>query len=336
MPEPIAIAGNGGFGTAIAIVLAGKGVPVRLWGIERDYVLETARTRLNPRYLPNVEIPKAVLVTPDFAEASDGAAFLVSAVPTQYLRATWTGIRSDDRSGGAPIVSLSKGIEQRTLLRPSVVLREVLGRRSVAVLAGPSHAEEVAAGLPAAVVVASRDEEFARTVQATMSTDRFRAYTNSDTLGVELASALKNVLALAAGICDGLGFGDNAKAALMTRGMVEISRLGVAMGANRQTFAGLAGIGDLITTCVSPHGRNRSVGERIGRGEPVTDILASMDKVAEGVPTTGAACGLAREHGLEMPITEQIHRVLRYGKSPLKAVTELMLRRPRGEAEEYR
>jgi glycerol-3-phosphate dehydrogenase (NAD(P)+) len=334
--EPIAVAGNGGWGTAVALVLANKGLDVRLWGIEEDYVRRTARTRKNPRYLPGVSLPEAILVTPDYGEASEGAALVVSAVPTQHLRVTWERLAEEDASSGAPILSLSKGIEVKTLLRPTQILREVVGRRKLAVLAGPSHAEEVARGLPAAVVVAAADEELARAVQATISTDRFRAYTNNDVFGVELACALKNVIALAAGICDGLGFGDNTKAALLTRGMVEIARLGVAMDANRQTFAGLAGIGDLITTCVSAHGRNRAVGERIGRGESVKQILASMDQVAEGVPTTKAAWTLAKKHGLEMPITEQVYRVIVRGKSPLKAVTELMLRRPKGEAEEYR
>ncbi len=336
MLDPVAVAGNGGWGTAVALVLAGKGIRVRLWGIEEDYVRDTARTRENPRYLPGVRIPREILVTPDFAEASEGARLVVSAVPTQYIRPTWERLAGEDRSGGAPVLSLSKGIEVKTFRRPTQVLREVLGRRKLGVLCGPSHAEEVARGLPAAVVVASRDEEFAREAQATVSTARFRAYTNTDVLGVELAAALKNVIALAAGICDGLGFGDNTKAALLTRGMVEIARLGVAMGANRQTFSGLAGIGDLVTTCVSPHGRNRAVGERIGRGEKLRDILDSMDQVAEGVPTTKAARRLAKKHGLEMPITEQVHAVLFHGKSPLRAVTDLMLRRPKGETEEYR
>ncbi len=334
--KPIAVAGNGGWGTAVALVLAGKGLPVRMWGIESDYVRETAKSRENPRYLPGIRLPKNLLVTPDFAEATDGAALIVSAIPTQFLRTAWADLVPDDRSGGAPILSLSKGIEVKTLTRPTQILRQVTGRRKFAVLVGPSHAEEVARGLPAAVVVASTDEEFAREVQGIISTDRFRAYTNNDVLGVELASALKNVLALAAGICDGLGLGDNAKSALLTRGVVEIARLGTALGANRQTFYGLAGIGDIITTCVSPHGRNRAVGERIGRGEKVNDVLASMTQVAEGVPTTKAAYQLSKKHDLEMPITEQIYRILFNRKSPSRGLADLMGRAHRAEAEEYR
>jgi glycerol-3-phosphate dehydrogenase (NAD(P)+) len=332
MLEPIAIAGNGGWGTAVALVLAGKGVPVRLWGIERDYVEETARTRENPRYLAGVRLPAEILVTANFAEASEGAALVISAVPTQYLRATWTRLTPEDRSGGAPVLSLSKGIEVETLLRPTEILGETLGDRRLAVLVGPSHAEEVAQGLPAAVVVASRDTELAREIQQTLATERFRVYTNDDVFGVEIASALKNVIAIASGICDGLAFGDNAKAALVTRGMVEMARLGKAMGASRKTFAGLAGIGDLMTTCYSRHGRNRAVGERIGRGETLSGILESMAQVAEGVPTTKAVRTLAGKHGLEMPISEQVYEMLFAGKEPLAAVTELMLREHKDEA----
>lgn len=336
MLDPITVIGNGGWGTAIALVLAGKGLNVRLWGIEEDYVRKTAKSRKNPRYLPGIPIPDEILVTPDFAEASEGAALLISVVPTQFLRPTWGRLAGEDRSDGAPVLSLSKGIEVGTLLRPSQILRSILGRRKFGALVGPSHAEEVARGMPAAVVVGSSDDELAHSIQETVSTARFRAYTTSDIVGVELASALKNVLAIAAGICDGLELGDNAKAALLTRGMVEMSRFGVALGANRQTFSGLAGIGDIITTCVSPHGRNRAVGERVGRGEKIKDILASMDQVAEGVPTTKAVYKLAREHDLEMPIATEVYKVLFRRKSPLKGVTDLMLRAMKRETEEYR
>ncbi|MEN8151030.1 MAG: NAD(P)H-dependent glycerol-3-phosphate dehydrogenase [Planctomycetota bacterium] len=336
MLDPVAVIGNGGWGTAMALVLAEKGVDVRLWGIESDYVAKTARTRRSPKYLPGIAIPEAILVTPDFGCATEGAGLILSATPTQFLRGTFAPLRALDRSGGAPVLSLSKGIEVKTLLRPTQILREVLGRRKYGALVGPSHAEEVARGLPAAVVIGATDEEFAKACQETVSTSSFRAYTTTDTVGVELSSALKNVLAIAAGIVDGFELGDNAKAALLTRGMVEMARLGVALGANRQTFSGLAGIGDIITTCVSPHGRNRAVGERIGRGERVRDILDSMTMVAEGVPTTKAVVKLAKRHGIEMPIAEQIHRVLFHGKSPKNAVRDLMLRTPKSEVEEYR
>ncbi len=333
MLTPVAVAGNGGWGTALAVSLARRGVPVRLWGMEGDYVRETARSRENPKYLPGVRLPAGVLVTADFAEASEGAALVVSAVPTQFLRATWRRLLRGDGSGGAPILSVSKGIEVRTLKRPSEILREVAGPRGLAALMGPSHAEEVGRGLPAAVVAASDDTALAKAVQATLSSDRLRVYTNGDLVGVELAAALKNVIAVAAGISDGLGFGDNARAAILTRGMAEIARLGAALGASRATFAGLAGIGDLVTTCNSRHSRNRAVGERIGRGERLPDILASMEQVAEGVATTKSARALARRIGLEMPITEEVYRVLFRGKSPERAVTSLMLRAGKGEAD---
>jgi glycerol-3-phosphate dehydrogenase (NAD(P)+) len=336
MHDRVAIVGNGGWGTAVARGLAGKGIDVRLWGIESDYVAETAKSRENPRYLPGVEIPDRVLVTPDYGEATDGAELLISVTPTQFLRQTFARLRPLDRSDGAPVLSLSKGIEVKTLRRPTQILREVLGRRKYGALVGPSHAEEVARGLPAAVVVGATDEDFAKECQTTVSTARFRAYTTTDIVGVELSSALKNVLAIAAGIVDGFELGDNAKAALLTRGMVEMARLGVALGANRQTFSGLAGIGDIITTCVSPHGRNRAVGERIGRGETLTEILDSMTMVAEGVPTTKAVVKLAKKHDIEMPIAEQIYSVLFRRKSPERAVTDLMLRAPKSEVEEYR
>jgi glycerol-3-phosphate dehydrogenase (NAD(P)+) len=336
MLDPVTIVGNGGWGTAMALVLAEKGVDVRLWGIESEYVASTAKSRENPRYLPGIRIPKRITITPDYGEATDGAALLLSVTPTQFLRETFRDLKPLDRSGGAPVLSLSKGIEVKTLRRPTQILREVLGRRKYGALVGPSHAEEVARGLPAAVVVGATDEDFAKECQDTVSTASFRAYTTTDIVGVELSSALKNVLAIAAGICDGFELGDNAKAALLTRGMVEMARLGVALGANRQTFSGLAGIGDIITTCVSPHGRNRAVGERIGRGETLTQILESMTMVAEGVPTTKAVVKLAEKHGIEMPIADQIYRVLFRRKSPERAVRDLMLRAPKSEVEEYR
>ena len=333
--DPITIAGNGGWGTAVALVLAGKGLDVRVWGIEDDYVAGTAKSRRNPRYLPGVKIPKGILLTSDWGEASRGAKLAISAVPTQFCRKTWGDLAKVDETDGAPVLSLSKGVEVGTLERPTQILRQALGQRKIGVLVGPSHAEEVARGLPAAVVIASKDVRFAKAAQATLSTDRFRAYINDDVVGTEIASALKNVIALAAGISDGLGFGDNAKAALLTRGMVEMARLGVALGGQRQTFSGLAGIGDLITTCVSSHGRNRAVGERIGRGETLSQILDSMTQVAEGVPTTKAFHKLARQHDIETPITNQVYSVLFRRKKPLKAVTELMLRAPKSEVEEY-
>ena len=329
-PGPVAVVGDGGWGTALALLLHGKGVDVRLWSREPDYAAEMARTARNPRYLPGVTLPRGLLVTGDAAEAFAGASLAVSAVPTQHLRAAWTGL-APSLPRGVPVCSVTKGIEVKTLARPTEILAGALGRRSLAVLSGPSHAEEVALGLPAAVVVASRSAALARTVQDLFSTDRFRVYRVADVVGVELAGAAKNVVALAAGIIDGCGLGDNAKAALITRGSVEIGRLGVRLGAKRATFAGLAGMGDLIVTCASRHGRNRAVGERIGRGERLEDILAGMRMVAEGVATTRAIVGLARKWKVEMPIAEEVHRVLFDGKKPMEALRDLMVRAPKRE-----
>ncbi len=225
-----------------------------------------------------------------------------------------------------------KGIECETFARPSQIIREELGDRPIAVLSGPSHAEELARGLPASVVVSGTLPALNEQVRELLSHEAFRVYTSTDPLGVELAGALKNILGIAAGICDGLKVGDNAKAALLTRGLVEIARLGVDLGARPETFYGLAGVGDLITTCYSPYGRNRSVGERIGRGETLEHILADMVNVAEGVPTTRSVYALARSRGVEMPITAELHHCLFEGKPPRAAVVDLMVRDPKAES----
>jgi glycerol-3-phosphate dehydrogenase (NAD(P)+) len=328
--DVVCVLGNGGWGTALALVALGNGHDVRLWGIEPDYVEETARTRANPRYLPGVKLPDALLLTGDAAAAARGATLLVSAVPTQYLRATMTSI-ARLLPAGVPVVSVTKGVENATLRRPSEVLAETSGPRPVAVLSGPSHAEEVARGGPTSVVVASADGRLCATVQRVFGNERLRIYASDDVQGVEFAAAAKNVIAIAAGACDGLGLGDNAKAALITRGNAEITRLGRALGARPETFAGLAGIGDLITTCTSRHGRNRSVGERLGRGETISQILGSMVQVAEGVRTAESIVQLARSKGVEMPICEQVHRMLSGGQRPEVALRELMTRTPRPE-----
>lgn len=323
MRETVAVLGNGGWGTALALLARGNGCDVRIWGIDAPYVAETARSRENPRYLPGVTIPADVLLSSDAAACADGATILVSAVPTQFLRATMRTL-APSLPAGVPVVSVSKGLEIGTLERPTEILREILGPRPVAVLSGPSHAEEVARGLPASVVVASDDPSVAARVQRVFSCATFRAYASDDVAGVELAAAVKNVIAIAAGVCDGLGLGDNAKAALITRGNAELARLGTALGAKPATFAGLAGIGDLITTCTSRHGRNRAVGERLGRGERIRDILGSMVQVAEGVRTAESVVELARSRGVEMPISEVVRKMLLDELSPRAALAELM------------
>jgi glycerol-3-phosphate dehydrogenase (NAD(P)+) len=328
--DSIAVIGDGGWGTTLALLLAGKGNRVRLWGAFPDYVEEMRQRRENVRFLPGVPLPVAIELTSELPTAVEGAALLLLAIPSQFMRGVLRRLaRSYTR--GTPIVSVAKGIENRTLLRPTQIVADVLGRVPVVALSGPSHAEEVARGLPATVTAASRSAALARRAQQLFMTDRFRVYTTTDVVGVELGGAVKNVVAIAAGICDGLGLGDNAKAALLTRGLAEMTRLGVALGARRDTFAGLAGIGDLITTCTSPYGRNRSVGIQIAQGKSLKDILAGMQMVAEGVRTTLSVRALARRHRVEMPIAAQVYQVLFRGKDPKTAVRDLMVRAARDE-----
>jgi glycerol-3-phosphate dehydrogenase (NAD(P)+) len=261
------------------------------------------------------------------------AQLIVSATPTPYLRSVLMKFK-DIFVHGTPVVSVTKGIENDTLMRPSEVITNVLGKQPISLLLGPSHAEEVARGLPTTIVASSKDGNLARVVQEVFTTDRFRVYTNPDMIGVELGAAMKNVIAIAAGICDGLKFGDNSKAALISRGLVEISRLGIAMGAQRSTFSGLTGLGDLITTCISPYGRNRWVGEQIGKGKILKEILEKMQQIAEGVWTTKSVMALSNKFKVEMPITKEIYDVLFTDKNPLEAVSDLMMRAPKSEVEE--
>jgi glycerol-3-phosphate dehydrogenase (NAD(P)+) len=322
------VIGDGGWGTTLALLLARSGVDTCLWSAFVDHARELASKRVNERFLPGVELPPNLRFSADAYAAAEGADLVVSAVPTQYLRGVAERFE-DALPGNLPLVTASKGLEVETLDRPSQILTEVLGDRVVCVLTGPSHAEEVARGLPASVVAACADLEFARRVQAALNGDTFRVYVHADPVGAELAGALKNVIAIAAGISDGLELGDNAKAALITRGMVEMARFGTSRGGRLQTFFGLAGIGDLVTTCCSRHSRNRSVGEAIGRGETLTAVLERMNMVAEGVWTTKALFGPEGETGAgTMPIAEQVHAVLFEKKDPRAAVLDLMRREP--------
>jgi glycerol-3-phosphate dehydrogenase (NAD(P)+) len=319
-------------GTGCSILLSERpDCRVALWLRNPAEAAELARSRENRRLLPGVAIPPSVAVTADIAAAAAGADLFVVAIPTAFLRAALAPLASHIPAG-RPVVSVIKGIENGTFLRPSEVIREVLGERDVVALCGPSHAEEFACRLPASVVVAGSNSTLLNDVQTLFTTDRFRVYTNRDIVGVELAAALKNVVAIAAGICDGLGYGDNAKAALLTRGIVEMSRFGVALGAEPATFTGLAGIGDLITTCYSHYGRNRRVGERLGQGARLAEVLAEIHGVAEGVTTCQSVYGLSQKHGIEMPITAEVFRVLYEGKSPEAATQSLMMRPLKAEA----
>jgi glycerol-3-phosphate dehydrogenase (NAD(P)+) len=333
--EHVSILGDGAMATVCAILLKAGGHGVTMWGARRESVERLLHDREQHRRLPGVRVPDAVRLTAEDADCFRGATMVLSAIPTQYMRGVWQRLLPH-LPAGIPIVSVAKGIEVDTLLRPSEILAEALTHqdpRPIAVLSGPNIAAEIGRRLPATAVVASSDPEFARRVQFVFSTQWFRVYTNSDVLGVELAGATKNVIAIAAGILDGISAGNNAKAALVTRGLVEMSRLAAAMGAQRATFAGLAGLGDLITTCVSPEGRNRTVGEKIGRGQKLDDVLEGMASVAEGVPTTQSVMQLARRHHVQMPITEAVHAVLFEGKDPKRAISELMTREPKAEAD---
>jgi glycerol-3-phosphate dehydrogenase (NAD(P)+) len=318
-------------GTACAILLAERGAAqVTLWVRNPDDAEKLSTTRRNERYLPVAVLPASIAVTSDPA-ASDGADWLVAAIPTAHLRTTLSPL-ARYVPAGVPVASVVKGIEQRTFERPSQILREALGPRPVVALCGPSHAEEMSRLLPTSVVAASDDLAAAKAAQTLFNTDRFRVYTNEDLVGVEWAGALKNVVAIAAGVCDGLGYGDNAKAALLTRACVEMSRFGARMGARPDTFLGLAGIGDLMTSCFSPHGRNRFVGRRIGEGATLAQALAEIHGVAEGVNTCRSVYDMARESGVDMPIVAEVASILFEGKPPREGTDALMRRPPRSES----
>jgi glycerol-3-phosphate dehydrogenase (NAD(P)+) len=331
MPKKITVLGSGAMATACSILLAEHpDQSVALWARDADHARDIDSVRENKRLLPGVRIPDRIVVTADVGKAVRGADLLVAAIPTKFLRQTLTQI-APSLDGDHPVVSVVKGLENETFMRPSEIVADVLGSRAVVALCGPSHAEEISRRLPASVVAASGDVALARDVQKMFTTDRFRVYTNSDIIGVELAGALKNVIAIASGICEGQGYGDNAKSALMTRGLVEMMRFGTALGAEATTFYGLAGMGDLITTCISPFGRNRKVGERLGRGESLEQILADMSAVAEGVTTAKSIDALARQKGIDMPITREVTAVLFEGKRPDEATNALMLRPSKSE-----
>ena len=341
MAERVTILGDGAMATVCSILLTQGGHRVTMWGAFEESIDRLRQNRDNQRLLPGTRIPETVRLTANDADSFDDCSMILSAVPTQYMRSVWKRLARFVPKD-VPIVSVAKGIEIETLLRPTQVIADVLGGKKsfdagptcawpLAALSGPNIAAEIARYLPATAVAASEDAALAQRVQLVFSTQWFRVYTNTDVIGVELAGATKNVIAIAAGILDGLAAGNNAKAALVTRGLVEITRLAVAMGAQSDTFRGLAGLGDLITTCVSPEGRNRSVGEQIGKGKALKDILDKMDSVAEGVPTTRAVMELARKYNVEMPITQAVHSVLFEGQDVIFALTDLMTRDPKAE-----
>lgn len=320
----VAILGAGSWGTTLAVHLARGGHEAWLWGNDPADLAAMATARENRKFLPGIALPPEVKVHAELEPALAGAGFVFFVVPSQAIREVASKVRAAGWSGIA--VCASKGLELGTLKRMTEVLHEALAAPDAVAFTGPSHAEEVAVGIPTSIVAACRNESHARRVQALCSTSRLRVYTNDDVPGCEYGGALKNVIAIAAGVADGLGFGDNTKGMLLTRGLAEISRLGVALGGRRETFFGLTGMGDLITTAMSRHSRNRHVGERIGRGETIEQILGAMVMVAEGVNTARAARELGRRHGVELPITEQVCALLLEHRDPQEALMALMTR----------
>lgn len=324
----ISVLGAGGWGTTLAIILHYNGHKVTLWEYKKDYAKFLNKKRENEIYLPGIKIPEEIVITHNFDEAVLKRNLIILAVPSQYLRGVIKKASYSDIKNTI-LVNVSKGIEIKTLMTMSQMLKDVfpnLDDAQIGVLSGPSHAEEVSRRIPTAVVAASKDLDTSRTIQTSFITSYFRVYSSKDILGVELGGAFKNVIAIGAGIIDGAKFGDNTKAAIMTRGIAEISRLGIAMGAEPETFAGLSGMGDLIVTCMSKHSRNRYVGEQIGSGKKLKEVLKSMNMVAEGVETSRSAWQLAKKHNVETPITYEVYKILFEDKDPIKATNDLMTR----------
>lgn len=332
MSESIGVLGGGSWGTALSILLAKKGVEVDLWVRNEEKASQMSEARESIQYLPGVILPNNINITSSIDKTIKNKDILLLAVPTQAVRNTIEKIK-DDIKPGQIIVNVAKGIEVDTLYRISEIVEELIPNSKYAVLSGPSHAEEVAKDIPTAIVVASKYEDVGLYVQEFFMTPKFRVYTNEDVIGVELGGALKNVIALGAGISDGLGYGDNTKAALMNRGIIEIARLGEKMGANSMTFAGLSGIGDLIVTCTSMHSRNRRAGIKIGEGHSMEEASSIVGMVVEGIKTSKSAYNLAKKLDVEMPIVNAIYGVLYKGKDVKNSVINLMLRDKTHEVE---
>jgi len=326
----LAIIGGGSWGTALAMVLAPRFELVTLWVYEADLAERMARSRENDIFLPGFRLPDSVQITTELSTALEGAEIVLGVMPSHHARGLYTAMLPD-LNASMILVSATKGLEQASLLRMSEVIGQVVPTPRVAVLSGPTFAREVAAGNPTAVVVASSAPEVARCVQEAFSGPSFRLYTNADPVGVEVGAALKNVIAIGAGICEGLGLGHNPTAALITRGLAEITRLAIALGGQAKTLAGLAGLGDLVLTCSGDLSRNRYVGKELGAGKPLAEILGSMRMVAEGVETCASAVALGQKLGVDLPIIQQMHAVLSAGKSPKEAVRDLMDRSLKGE-----
>jgi glycerol-3-phosphate dehydrogenase (NAD(P)+) len=343
MFKNISIIGDGAMGTVLAMLLCEKrqasyerratSDEIRMWGYDAEQLREIEQARENKKFLPGYKLPAALVFEPNDKRIMAGADLIVSAVPCQFMRGVW-GRLKNYAPDNVPIVSTAKGIENDTLLRPTEILAEILRfaqNDKPAVLSGPTISDELARRLPATACAACSDEKLAKQIQHTFSVPWFRVYTNTDVVGVELAGAMKNIIAIAAGIIDGIGAGDNAKAALLSRGLAEITRLGVSMGARQETFAGLAGLGDLVTTCISPKGRNRSFGERIGKGQSLKDAQGATESVIEGIATCKSVVALAGRYDVEMPITQAVYEVLFESKPVRAAIVDLMTRQLKAE-----
>ena len=328
--EKIGILGDGGWGTALALHLFSKGHRVMLWSAFPQYAALLAKKRENVKYLPGFQLPRSLMITSCLDEVIAMNKILILAIPTPYLRSVVEKIPGKTVHNKI-IVNVSKGIENDTFMTPIQIVRSFIPKAALVALSGPSHAEEVARGVPTCVVVAAHKLANSALIQELCMSPLLRVYTSRDVIGLELGGALKNVIAIAAGMCDGLKFGANTKAALVTRGLHEIIRFGMRYGARQETFAGLAGIGDLITTCFSPFGRNRAVGEQLGKGRSIKTILSRMTMVAEGVKTAQSVHDLAARNGVEMPICEEVYKVIYHRKSPRNALRDLMMRAPKAE-----
>ncbi|MEO8439385.1 MAG: NAD(P)H-dependent glycerol-3-phosphate dehydrogenase [Spartobacteria bacterium] len=326
----IAILGTGGWGTALAVLWAPSFNEVILWGHTPQRVEEIARTRQNPDYLPGTELPQNVRLTSDLADCGS-ADLIVFVTPSVALREVATNLQAQPKNDRAILMSCTKGIEHGTGMRMSEILTEKFPDNPVAVLSGPNLAVEVARGLPSAAAIGCRDQSVAEALQSTLGSSRFRVYTSPEIVGIELGGALKNIFAIPAGVSDGFGFGDNSKAALVTRSLAELLRLGVAMGGDMRTFQGLSGVGDLIATCFSRHSRNRRLGEQLGQGQSLKDITHGMKTVAEGIPTARSAFECARKLSIDTPIIDQVYAVLHEGKAPAQAMQELLGRDQKSE-----
>ncbi|MCA2004201.1 MAG: NAD(P)H-dependent glycerol-3-phosphate dehydrogenase [Ignavibacterium sp.] len=324
----VSVLGAGGWGTTLAVLLHYNGHTVTLWEYKKAYAKELDKRRENKIYLPGISIPDEIRITSNLEESAEDKNLIVLAVPSQFLRKVVEKLDYHSLKDTI-LVSVSKGIEKETLMTMSQMIKDVhhrLDKNQIGVLSGPSHAEEVSKRVPTAVVAASISRETSKTIQSVFMNSYFRVYSSTDILGVELGGAFKNVIAIGAGIIDGAGFGDNTKAAIMTRGVAEISRLGLVMGARPETFAGLSGMGDLIVTCMSRHSRNRFVGEQIGKGKKLKEVLKSMEMVAEGVETTKSVNQLADKYKVETPIANEVYKILFEDKDPIKATNDLMNR----------